>query len=276
MKRFCCAVLLLGAVMAGAADFPRVAGWKPTGPPVGYDASGLWQHIDGAAEQFEAYGFEFLQVCDLVSAGVQVTVSVYDMGRPLQAFGIYGVETTEGGDFLAIGTSAELNPPYQGLLLKDRYYVKVEAPAGGLTDSIGMDLLAALAEALPGEDRLPGELSLLPAQGKVAGSEAYTREGFLGLSELRNCVHARYLPPAGDEYRIFVLLPAAGQTTRSVFEGLGPKWRPIPHEMLSILTRTIPYQGSVWIVLGEHGLWGVAGLKDDRQFMETLPVLLAG
>ena len=48
--------------------------------------------------------------------------------------------------------------------------------------------LRKLAAALPGSDGLPAAVQALPAKGRVAGSEGYARESYLGLSDMKNCI----------------------------------------------------------------------------------------
>ena len=136
MKRFL--ILMLAAcvfaVPAAAMDIPELDGWEPTADQRAFGPDSLWVYINGAADQFLSHGFRELRCRDLQAGEVAATVSVYDMGNPLNAFGIYGVEAASGGDVVEAGARAVMSPPYQALLLKGRYYVKVESFGGGLSD----------------------------------------------------------------------------------------------------------------------------------------------
>ncbi len=62
-----------------------------------YAREDLWQYINGAADLFLSYGFRELIVRDLEQGDRHVTVSVYDMGGPLDAFGVYERERPDDG-----------------------------------------------------------------------------------------------------------------------------------------------------------------------------------
>jgi hypothetical protein len=171
---------------------------------------------------------------------VTVFVAVYDMGRPLNAFGIYRTEAPPDESALPLGTEAVVSPPYQCLLLKDRYYVKVEAYEGDINQATGESLVAAVANALPGETELPPEFGALPADGMVAGSSQYTREA------------------AGSEYQAFVVLQTDEVTTDDVWQKLASRWQEIDLGGEPVLSREIPYSGLVGVIRANGGIVGVA------------------
>ena len=79
-----------GGVEGGSGtDFPVVEGWSRPGDVLTYDADNLWEYINGAAELFVEFGVQTCRTADLVSGEVTVTVDLYDMGTPLNAFGVY-------------------------------------------------------------------------------------------------------------------------------------------------------------------------------------------
>jgi hypothetical protein len=195
-----------------SSDFPEVDGWSRTGEVLTYDADNLWEYIDGAAELFVQYDVQTCRTADLAAGDLVVSVDLYDMGTPLNAFGVFKQENPAGGAPLPGAIEAAVSPPYQALLLKGATYVKVNTIGGELTDASGRELLEALARALPGSTTLPSELGLLPEDGKVAGSEGYQREGFLGLTELPGCVYAEYSEAADGTWQGFVVrLGGAGR-----------------------------------------------------------------
>ena len=96
-------VLVVTGGLSSAAGFPDIDGWQPAGEVRTYDASNLWEYINGAADAFMMYGFEQLQVRDVSAGGVTVTANIYDMGTPLNAFGIYRAESPKGVESLDVG-----------------------------------------------------------------------------------------------------------------------------------------------------------------------------
>ncbi len=262
-----------------ASSFPTPDGWSIVGDVLTFDSESLYQQINGAADAYLSYGFEQLRVADLSDGTHTVTVSLYEMSTPLSAFGIYRTEVPPSEAALDIGTEARMALPYQAMLLKDRFYVKVDALEGELALEWTPDLLRQLASALPGDDSLPSELSVLPDERMVANSLAYTKEGLLGLSEMTECLHATYSSQDGATTFIgFVMLPPMG--------GDGPRWEQLAGletwrtETIGdtpALVRDVPYTGQVAVVQGPDGrLLGVAGGEDTESttaYLEQLGFL---
>ncbi|UCC75039.1 MAG: hypothetical protein JSV86_10980 [Gemmatimonadota bacterium] len=252
------------------SDFPEVDGWTRAGDVLTYDADNLWEYINGAAELFIQYDVQTCRTADLASGDLVVTVDLYDMGSPLNALGVFNQENPAGGAPLPGATVAAVSPPYQALLLKGATYAKLNAIEGKLTEASGRELLEALARALPGETTLPAELGLLPENGKVAGSEGYQREGFLGLTELPGCVFADYSGAGDATWQGFVVLPPAGSSPASVWEALAGDWTSLEDEGLTVLYREIPYRGLVGVVMSDGSIVGVSGAADQAELLSRL------
>ena len=261
------AAIALLSCSSGASDFPEVSGWTQEGEVLIYDVDNLWEYINGAAELFVEYDVQTCRTTDLSSGDVVVTVDLYDMGTPLNAFGVYNRESSGAGEPLTGAVEAMVSPPYQALLLKGATYVKVNAIEGELTESIGRELLESLARALPGETRYPSELDLLPEAGKVTGSAGYQSEGFLGLTELTDCLYAEYSGAGDEPWQGFVILPASGT---SVWNALSADWESLEHNGLTVLYRQIPYRGLVGVTQTDRGVMGVSGAADQAQLLQRL------
>jgi len=259
--------------VAQDTEFPAVEGWTQEGEVRVYTADNLWEYINGAADLFVEYDVLTCRTTDLVSGTMVVTVDLYDMGTPLNAFGVYARERPEAGVALAGAAQAAISPPYQALLLKGSTYVKVNAVEGELTEHSGRQLLEVIARALPGEPGLPAELDLLPSDGRVAGSEGYQRRGFLGLSELNDCLHAEYRGEGGRTWQGFVVLPFAGASAESTWGALAGAWEAIEHGGHAVLLREIPYTGVVGVVRGGGVLLGVSGAADRAELLLRLDAL---
>jgi uncharacterized protein DUF6599 len=200
-------------------------------------------------------------------------VSVYDMSRPLDAFGVFESEKPDDAEVLdGMGSAAVLQPPYRGLLLKDRFYVKVEAGGGDVTSAMLEAAMKDIAAALPGDNQLPAQLSALPESDRVPGTVAFAGANFLGLDDLSNCLHADYKTAEGREYRLFVMSPS-----RSFLDNAAGRWTknadPAGAEAELLFSRQIPYSGSVVLLGDETQLRGVSGLPDVAQAVELLNTL---
>ncbi len=252
------------------SDFPELDGWTRAGDVLTYDADNLWEYINGAAELFIQYDVQTCRTADLASGDLVVSVDLYDMGTPLNAFGVFNQENPAGGAPLPGAIEAAVSPPYQALLLKGATYVKVNAIEGELSVASGRELLEALADALPGGTTLPAELALLPENGKVAGSEGYQREGFLGLTELPGCVFAEYSDADDETWQGFVVLQSAGSSPASVWDRLAADWTSLDEAGLTVLYREIPYRGLVGVVQTDGSIVGVSGAPDQAELLSRL------
>jgi hypothetical protein len=264
---------ILSPLATGDSGFPEPEGWKSAGEVLTFGRDNLWEYINGAADAFLAYGFLGLNVADLSSGDLQVTVEVYDMGTPLNAFGIFRAEFPAGTEKLAVGAEAALVPPYQCLLLKDSRYVKIEVLDGEVTPESGKKFLQALSAALPGPDGLPKPVLELPAEGKVAGSEAYASSSFLGTGDLKGAVHATYKDDAGKEYKAFLLIPGEDETAEELWSRLADRWQPVEREGAPVLSKRIPYSGTAGLLRTSDGILGVAGMPDTKALLERLDAL---
>jgi hypothetical protein len=261
---------LVLSCQAAPQGFLTIAGWSPEGEPATYDAEGLWELINGAADTFLSYGFESVTVQKFSAGEVTASVAAYDMGTPINAFGVYRAEAPVDEPALFVGTEAVVSPPYRCLLLKDRYYVKVEAYEGDLDQATGEALVAAIADALPGEAGLPPEFAALPTDGMVAGSSRYTQEALYGLAELNECVHAAFTDDEGSEYQAFVMLQTDEAAAEETWEQLAASWQEIDFDGQAVLYREVPYSGLVGVTRSGGEIVGVANAADEEQLLDRL------
>jgi len=261
-------LLLAGAVAAQPAGVgvPVPEGWTAVDEEYRFGPDNLWEYINGAAELFLTYGFQELVVLDMEMGDSALSVSVYDMGQPLDAFGIYESEKpADGAGLEGVGAAAVLQPPYRGLLLKDRYYVKVEV-GGGDVDAPALEAaMRDIATGLPGSDDLPAALLALPSKGRKPGTVAYTGSSFLGIDDLEACLHADY-EVDGVGFQLFVMPPSKG-----LLANKRGKWTVADgRNGDKVYRREIPYTGAVVLVGDDDELLGVAGLKDGDQALSLL------
>jgi hypothetical protein len=192
------------------------------------------------------------------------------MGTRLNAYGMYMTERPDQPGPVKIGAEAVILPPYQCLLLKDRYYVKVNVYEGKMTEAAGKPLLTSIAKALEGAETMPEELGLLPGEGMVPGSQKFVKEGYLGLSGLKNCVSARYQDQNGKGFEYFIMLPSAGETRQDIWKRLSKKWTLATPKDYPVLSKDIPYKGKVGLILIDGGILGVTGAGSESELLKRL------
>jgi len=264
------------ALPASAQDvgFPEVEGWTVASDVQMYTADNLWEYINGAAELFVEYQVETCFTADLAAGDLVVTVEYYNMGSPLNAFGVYVRERPDPGIALPGATEALVSPPYQALLLKGSRYVKINVFEGELTESNGRELLQAISNALPGPSEYPEELNLLPSNGMIQGTAGFQRQGFLGLTELTDCLYGDYSVNGEEDWQGFAMLTTPETPASAVWERLAERWEAFDHGGQTVLFREIPYRGLVGVIQTNQGIVGAAGAADQAELSARLTALL--
>ena len=265
--------LLLAALLAAAlplaaaaapdmaALFPDLQGWTRDGDVRTFRPDNLYEHINGAAENFLACGFERLAVQNYVNESRQaLTAEIYLHGTAENAFAIYSSEKPLQGDYLALGSEGYIE---EGVLnfISDAYYVKLngfdlgEAGAGALRH-----LGERIVRAVNGRNALPAALAAFPVRGRVAHSERYILNNFLGHDFLGASFSADY-ELNGGRFKLFVMKTegtdaARARLQRWVALDKGDEGQEVRQGELTI---NDPYNGPVQIHWQGDGIWGGVG-----------------
>lgn len=189
-----------------AALLPRLEGWALSEAPRPYFPETLFEYINGAAESYLSYDFRELLVADIQKTGTPatLTVEIYDMGRPLNAFGIYGSERYPENPPSGVGELDYLEGESLNFLA-GRFYVKLLA--FGLGEDTGTTLTAfgtAIAKAIGPGPGLPRLVRAFPADGLVARSEKYIKSNVMGYAFLRDGYVAAYRTGGRDLEGFFI------------------------------------------------------------------------
>jgi hypothetical protein len=264
------AVLVLGAALAaltltmpagGAVDdlgrsIPRtVGGWEANGPDRVFDRTTLYDYMDGGAEVFLAFDFREVWTRTYVPRGSapaaspagpeppELTLDVYDMGSPAEAFGIFSCDREDPD--AGIGQDSEAG---FGLLRfrQGRYFVTVTASAEDEAAlkavlEIGRAALPALGPPGP----RPAILDLLPPAGLRPERTSFfhsnvnlntrffiSSENILNLDRSTDCAFAEYDRGPAPGEPVYLLLvrypdaPRAAAARRSFLAGYLPEADP--------------------------------------------------
>ncbi len=252
-----------------AADFPKIKDFKPESEVLTYEPENLYEYINGAADAYLGYGFSHLVSRDFSHLGLKFTIDIYNMGSRINAFGMFQTERPVDATGLDIGAKAVVSPPYQCLLLKGSNYIKINIFEGEFTFENGEKILEAVAAVLKGSDDLPDELKLLPQKFKIANSEGYNRDAYLGLSILQRCVYAKY-KIKDKTVQHYVIDPTKKETSKATWKKLTEKWEHETFTGKTILYKKIPYKGFTGVVLTDGKILGVADCKDKKQMLKLL------
>jgi hypothetical protein len=173
----------------------EISHWQRSGDVYIYVPETLYNYIDGAADQFIAYGFVRLQGAEYVSSTDQkqsITVDIYDMGSALGAFGMFTSKKDSTSPALGIGAESFGNDQVV-VFYKSRFYVEIQARISDAANSAAPKTAARIvAGRIPGSNARPDILKLFPAAGRVPGSENYLAGGILGHAFLPRGIVSDY------------------------------------------------------------------------------------
>ena len=147
--------------------------WRETGKTRTFSGVALSDHINGGAEAYLAYGFREVAVREFRdSAGARLTVEIYQMDAPENAYGIFS--TDSAGERLPFGADASYG---EGLLRfwKGPYFVRILCfPPDPSIEAVIKETGKRIADSIKAESRRPEPLlSLLPEAGVVPDTVCY-------------------------------------------------------------------------------------------------------
>jgi hypothetical protein len=189
-----------------ASLVPRVDAWTPSEAPRSFFPESLFEYIDGAAESYLSYDFRELLVVDLEKKGTEATLTleIYDMGSPVNAFGIFGAERYPENRAVTIGELGYLEGEALNFMT-GRYYVKMLGfGLGEETGSILAGVGAQIAAAVKEKGALPALVLAFPRKGLVAQSEKYIKKNFMGYEFLRDGYVAAYKADGREVEAFFI------------------------------------------------------------------------
>jgi len=271
------AILILGSASGAAARpqdalagrLPKLAGWAMSEAPQKYLPETLFEYINGGAESYLSYEFMELALGQYkASTGkATMTVEIYDMGTPRNAFGIYGAERYPESRFLPIGVQGYIE---DGALnfLAGRYYIKLLAYEAGAEAETALKTFAAeILKGVKDVGAFPIPVTSFPKEGLIANSERFILRDFLGLKFLTNGFVAAY-KAAGGEFDAFII------ETKTPAEAQGLLQAIRNHYTKSTLTVTPtafgvrikdPYLANILIAGAGRFLCGVTKIKDGAE-----------
>jgi hypothetical protein len=235
--------------------------WKTVDDDQSYNRETIFDYIDGAGEVYLLYDFKDVAVKKLVGAdSTEITVEIFDMGSPEDAFGIFS-HSREGND-IGIGGGSESRDGFL-CFWKDRYFVCVYSSKQAeefdeTIIAIGKDIEGRIS----GESKKPVILDILPEDDLIESSVIYfhkqtslnyhyyiAEENILNLDDRTDAVLANYRP--GRTTLLCIEYPEAGMAE----EGLN-----------SFLLKYIPEADDSKLAEIDKGKW-VKAVVEDRFFI---------
>jgi len=177
--------------LAGLLPNAKEAGAELAGRPRFY-SSDLYEYIDGAADGFHSYDFVALIHQDYKSKDMEVTLDIYDMGKALNAFGIYGSERSPDYHFVAAGAEGYVDESILNFF-QGQFYIKLSAFSEKGTAIPVLEFFAKkVSEKIGAGKSMPEVLTLFPAENLVAHSQKFLNKSPLGHDFLGPAVMASY------------------------------------------------------------------------------------
>jgi hypothetical protein len=178
----------------------RLPDFELQGAPAVFDSHNLWSHIDGDADRYLAYQFQWAATGMLArrDSGQKVTVDVYRFATDLDAFGACSMDRTwdsVGGLELPGGAS-----PLAAYLEVDQLrlwrgpFAVVISPVrrrGTLVD-LSLEVGRAACSVLPPHSSVPRLLRLCPPSGMLGSTLRFQRTNVFGRSWAGNAALAAY------------------------------------------------------------------------------------
>jgi hypothetical protein len=172
------------AVAKSLGPFPEGVtsdGWNAGGGVQEFDASTLYEKIDGRETYYKGYGFERLFFLSLSKEGRTIDIELFNLGTIQNALGAFAGEISNPDVKLVTGKSGfSYTSRNAGFLAHGRFYARIigsdeteeiRAKVRGVSD--------ALAASLPGEE-LPWAYELFTARMKLSPRlvQYYARDAF--------------------------------------------------------------------------------------------------
>ncbi|MBN1782836.1 hypothetical protein JW948_16990 [bacterium] len=175
-------------------DAGVLSGWHLEEPAQTYSPETLYEAIDGEATLYHEYGFVAMMTQSYyLNEDTAVTVNLYDMGSPENAFGIYTRYRFPGYEFEKIGAEAMV-AEYGIKFCQGRYFADISSwGTGSVYDRAVYTLAGELSAAIGGSTEIPGIANLLPAAGRTDKSLNYTAVHSLNQAFLKSGIEADYV-----------------------------------------------------------------------------------
>jgi len=193
-------------------------GWKLYDDTVlTFTAESLYEKINGRAEFYLAYdviNMTFASYEKGEAAEQFIDVSVYDMGTPIHAFGVFAGERTFEAPPLELGRDSYRSGANY-FIWKGQYYVQIIASdTTADLQLLGFDIGREVTSVLDDGNEAVWGLDALPQQDKVPGSEQFFLVDAMALDFMRNTFTARYVK-SGTEVTVLLSRRAESATAQT-------------------------------------------------------------
>jgi len=197
-------ILFSGAVVAQDFNMPQLSGYrKSLNYPV-FKPENLWDFINGAADNYLAYGFIDLHVAEYKKGKNVIKLEIYRHSSNTMAFGIYSTERSPSFTYKNLGAQGYVADGAINFFKGD-FYVKIRTYSKNEKTLLAAESLALkVSNMLAGDSKMPAVLSQFPETGKMINEETYINENVLGHKFLNKAYKATY-EIGSDMFSIFIM-----------------------------------------------------------------------
>ncbi|MBI4753610.1 hypothetical protein HY793_04485 [Candidatus Desantisbacteria bacterium] len=140
-----------------------------------YEDDELLKHLDGTAEKYLAYKIKSLSVQEYQNdSGITLTVEIYNMLSPQDAFGIYSLDRNPEARFVELGNEGIITS-YRVEFWKANFYVKLIHSIPGPKDDL-IQIAKKLAGNINRNSKEPQLVNLLPVNDYIPRSVKFFHE----------------------------------------------------------------------------------------------------
>jgi len=256
--------VLSGSSAAQEITWPVVSGFKLiTKYPV-YTPDNLWDFINGAADGYNALGFQDLHVAEYKKGKDVIKLEIYRHSDHTMAFGIYASERSSSFRFMNLGaqgykTGGSVN------FFTGNHYVKIRTHSEKAKTLHAAESLAMrVADMLGGDNKMPELLTEFPDDGRKVNEETFINENVLGHQFLNKAFRASY-GPDNDNFDIYLLKPGTEQEAFAAAEkylstaGIEPDRK---EEGKYVFTDG--YNGTIFLSWKDNMIVIISGLAKDQ------------
>jgi len=234
-----------------------VAGWTQQGSARAYEASNLFEYMDGNAEGYLLYGFVAMHGVTCVHGGDSILIDISEFADGDSAYGMFSANRDARLPSEALGAGGQLTPR-RAIFTKDRFYAELAAsPDKDHTPALRAFSIA-LEKLLPGSTAVPAALAWFPAEGQK--SVRLIPESVLGLRLLKRGYVAEY-----EFGKAFVVQESSQEAATEVMDKLHARFQvgqasgPVPS-----LRVTDPYLGRLCFIRKGAYIVGYANVAEGN------------
>jgi hypothetical protein len=187
------------------AGLPKVAGWELSADIEIFNRENLYERINGAAPLYLENNFQEMTSMVYTQGDEYITIQAYRHATPEDAFGMYASErSSDMVHYPGIGGDAQ-GDEYGLYFFSGSVYVKMTSSNEGEAFSSALKTIAkALAEKIDAHPGYPPIIKSFPEWGKVAYSEAYITQNYIGHEFLKPVYTVDYTYE-DQKFQVFVI-----------------------------------------------------------------------